>query len=298
MVEPALASRGNRHHHESPRGRVSGRIPGVLLAAVAAAAAAWLYLALFALGPDGPAGEAPAAPERLRARALASFAHDPTAYTQGLLWEPSGFIESGGGYGRSFIRRWRPSSPLPLAEEALSERYFAEGIAAVGERVIQLTWREGVALYRDRATLAVLDRRDYPGEGWGLCWDGARLVMSDGTDTLTLRDAESFASLGRVAVRAGATPLSNLNELECAEGWVYANVYGTETIARIDGNSGRVAALIDASGLLTERERAGGAEVLNGIAYNPESETFYLTGKLWPRVFEVVFEPAAAFPER
>jgi glutamine cyclotransferase len=200
-----------------------------------AAGAASLYLALSADGRDGsspPAGSeeqprnpqpAPAAPERLRVRVLASFAHDPEAYTQGLLWEPSGFIESAGGYGRSFIRRWRPDSPLPLAQESLSAHLFAEGIAAVGDRVIQLTWREGVALYRDRATLAVLDRRAYDGEGWGLCWDGERLVMSDGTDTLTMRDAESFAPLGRVAVRAGSRPLADLNELECAEGWVYAN---------------------------------------------------------------------------
>jgi glutaminyl-peptide cyclotransferase len=236
------------------------------------------------------------APERLRVRVLRSFAHDPSSYTQGLLWEGDGFVESAGGYGDSLVRRWRPGEERPLAEVRLSDDLFAEGLAAVEDSVIQLTWREGVAFYRDRRTLQEESRVAYQGEGWGLCYDGRRLIMSDGTDTLTERDPASFAPVRRVAVRAADSPVPNLNELECAEGWVYANLYGTDDIARIDPDTGLVAAVIDASGLLTTAERAAGAELLNGIAYNSESETFYLTGKLWPRLFEVVFEPVAAVP--
>jgi glutaminyl-peptide cyclotransferase len=227
---------------------------------------------------------------------LASLPHDPSSYTQGLLWEDDAFVESAGGYGRSWVRRWRPGQERPLAETRLPDDVFAEGVAVVGESLIQLTWREGVAFYRDRRTLEEEGRVAYQGEGWGLCYDGERLIMSDGTDTLTERDPSSFAPVRRIAVRAGNSPVPNLNELECAEGWVFANLYGTDDIARIDRATGLVSAVIDASGLLTPEERAGGAEVLNGIAYNPESETFYLTGKLWPRLFEVAFEPIAAAP--
>jgi glutaminyl-peptide cyclotransferase len=231
----------------------------------------------------------------LRVRVLASFPHDATAYTQGLLWEPAGLVESAGRYGESLVRRWRPGTDRPLAEERLGDRYFAEGIAAVGDTLVQLSWREGIAFYRDRATLGEKKRRFYEGEGWGLCYDGEHLIMSDGTDLLTERDPETFLELRRVAVVVSGEPLRDLNELECVDGQVYANVYRTDRIARIDSASGRVTAMIDASGLLAPAERAE-AEVLNGIAYNRETGTFYLTGKLWPRLFEVTFEPAAERP--
>jgi glutaminyl-peptide cyclotransferase len=239
-----------------------------------------------------PVASAASAPRPLRVRVLASFGHDATSYTQGLLWEPDGLVESAGRYGESVVRRYRPGQ-RPLVEERLGDRYFAEGIALVGETLIQLSWQEGIAFYRDRATLREKKRRSYEGEGWGLCYDGDRLIMSDGTDLLTWRDPESFLELRQVAVTAAGAPVGGLNELECVSGEVYANVYGTDTIARIDPESGRVTAMIDASGLLTPAEVRAGAEVLNGIAYNRERKTFYLTGKLWPRLFEVTFEPVA-----
>jgi glutaminyl-peptide cyclotransferase len=227
--------------------------------------------------------------------------HDPKSYTQGLLWENGEFIESAGGYGDSLIRRWRPGAARPVAQERLADTIFAEGIAAVGDTLIQLSWREGLAFYRDRATLRVTARRSYDGEGWGLCWDGTRLFMSDGSNLLTERDPQTFLERRRIAVIAGTasgstTPVDRLNELECAEGAVYANLYTTDQIARIDPASGRVTATIDASGLLTDAERAAGAEVLNGIAYNDRTGTFYLTGKLWPRLFEVRFESKETQP--
>jgi glutaminyl-peptide cyclotransferase len=207
-----------------------------------------------------------------------------------------GLVESAGRYGESVVRRYRPGEQRPLGEERLDDRYFAEGIAAVGETLIQLTWQEGIAFYRDRATLREKKRRSYEGEGWGLCYDGEHLIMSDGTDLLTWRDPETFLELRRVAVVTDGAPLSDLNELECVDGQVYANVYRTERIARIEPASGRVTAMIDASGLLTPAEVQAGAEVLNGIAYNRDRKTFYLTGKLWPRLFEVTFEPVAKRP--
>jgi glutamine cyclotransferase len=296
-VNTALPRRATSRSRQTRRRRPvrAARALGPL-ALAAAAVAGWFALA----GDHRRSAAAPAPPviEQLRVRVLAVFPHDRRAYTQGLLWENGGFVESSGLYGQSFVRRWRPDQPRPLVEERLAGDVFGEGLAAMGERLIQITWREGVAFYRDRVTLAEIDRRTYDGEGWGLCWDGSRLIMSDGSATLTLRDGETFAPLDTVVVRAGAAPVRQLNELECVDGAVYANLYGSDRIARIDPASGQVSAWIDASGLLTDAEIAGGAEVLNGIAYNPDTATFYLTGKRWPRLFEVVFEPSASPVER
>jgi len=159
---------------------------------------------------------------------------------------------------------------------------------AVEDRLIQLSWRGGTALVWDREELTEVGRHHYEGEGWGLCFDGHHLVMSDGTSRLTFRDPETFEVVRqiRVVLRDGA--VGRLNELECAEGWIYANVYTTDWIVQIDPQSGLVHELIDAAGLLSPEE-ARSAEVLNGIAYNPEERVFYLTGKLWPKLFTVRF---------
>jgi len=227
------------------------------------------------------------APVRLGVRVLRSFEHDPEAYTQGLLWHDGSLIESAGRYGQSTLRRWQPADPTSVEQRSLAPHLFAEGLARVADRLIQLTWREHVAIVWDLETLLERQRFDYRGEGWGLAWDGNRLVMSDGSARLLLRDPQTFAVTGRIDVHTRGRPLEGLNELEIAEGWIYANVYETEQIVRIDPTDGHVAAIIDAGSLRQPWPRA---EVLNGIAYNPDTETFYLTGKLWPQVFEVVFE--------
>lgn len=303
LGEPGLESRGNRSYGERPPARrprtkrakryvvLSALVTGVVLTSALAA--------LLGLGSGGELRQAPdePEPEALRVKVLATLAHDREAYTQGLEWDGEAFVESGGRYGASFVRRWRPGEGEPLAETRLPDHLFGEGLAVVEDRVIQLTWREETALVWDRYTLAERGRIRYQGEGWGLCFDGQALVMSDGSSTLTLRDPHSLAVIARLKVRTPDGPLANLNELECAEGWIYANLYGTDRIARIDPASGAVRALIDASGLLSKTERMQ-AEVLNGIAYNPATETYYLTGKLWPQVFEVVFEPSGGQDER
>lgn len=221
---------------------------------------------------------------------LASYPHDREAFTQGLLFEDGRFFESTGLYGASSLREVVPETGEVVRELALSEEYFAEGLALVDDRLIQLTWREGEALVYDIDTFERIDTLPYEGEGWGLCFDGEALVMSDGSATLTRRDPETFAVLGSTVVQLGGEPVEMLNELECVGESVYANIWQEDTIVKI-AEDGRVVQEIDAANLLSAGERAqlGPNAVLNGIAYNPETETFFLTGKLWPKVLEVRF---------
>ncbi len=221
---------------------------------------------------------------------LATYPHDPEAFTQGLLLEDGHFYESTGIYGESSLREVVPETGEVLREVELSPDLFAEGLTLVGDRLIQLTWQAGVALVYNADTFEQTDTFSYEGEGWGLCFDGDELVMSDGSATLTRRDPGTFALLGTVVVRQDGEPVEMLNELECVDGSVYANIWQTDTIVQI-AEDGRVTQEIDASSLLTGAERAqlSADAVLNGIAYDAEAETFYLTGKLWPKLFAVRF---------
>jgi len=229
--------------------------------------------------------------ERRLAEVVAVYPHDPAAFTQGLLLaDDDTLIESTGLYGQSSLREVELASGRVLRRLELPPDLFAEGVALVGERLWQLTWREQLALQYDAAEWRMVDSVRYEGEGWGLCHDGRRLVMSDGSSRLTFRDPETFAVVGGVNVRLGGAgvEVAGLNELECVSGAVYANVWQTDEIVRIDAATGAVEALVDASGLLTARERAA-ADVLNGIAYRAAGNTFLVTGKLWPWLFEVRF---------
>ncbi|HEY6323579.1 MAG TPA: glutaminyl-peptide cyclotransferase [Thermoanaerobaculia bacterium] len=239
--------------------------------------------------PGPPAGRgAERAAERLRVKVLSVRPHDPAAYTQGLVWDHGTFYESAGLYGRSSLRQVEPRTGEVLRRVDLAPGFFAEGLALVGNRLLQLTWKEGVAFQYDARTFERTGELHYEGEGWGLCDDGRRLVMSDGSDHLGFRDRRTFALLGGVDVRLEGHPATQLNELECVDGAIYANVWRTDEILRIDPANGRVTAVIDAGGLLDAGEQAQ-ADVLNGIAYDPEKKTFFITGKLWPKMFEVVF---------
>jgi glutamine cyclotransferase len=228
---------------------------------------------------------------RLTIQVLATYPHDPDAYTQGLLWHGGELYESTGQWGQSSLRRVRLQTGDVLESVPLPRTMFGEGLALVEDRLFQLTWRNRLGKIWSLSPFQEVGEFRYEGEGWGLCYDGGTLIMTDGGSELSFRDARTFDELRRLEVTAAGRPVRNLNELECVGGEIYANLYGSNTIARIDGATGQVTAFIDASGLLTAEEE-GSAEVLNGIAYVPERGTFLLTGKYWPKLFEVTFVAA------
>lgn len=222
--------------------------------------------------------------------------HDPAAYTQGLLWWQGKLYESTGRRGQSQLRRIDPATGSVEHRVRIPVLFFGEGLAREGQRLVMLTWQAEQAFVFGLPGLERLGTHSYRGEGWGLCHDGRRFVMSDGTDRLSFRDSQSFAVVGQVAVTFAGRPFANLNELECVDGEVYANVFQRDTIVRIDPGSGHVTARVEAAGLRDAAE-AQGADVLNGIAYAPELDRFFVTGKLWPAMFEVTFV-AEVRPER
>ncbi|MEV4871302.1 glutaminyl-peptide cyclotransferase [Streptomyces syringium] len=232
--------------------------------------------------------------QSLRAVVRDRLAHDPRAFTQGLEFRGATLYESTGLVGESSLRAGPPGKP-PTRYVELPAPLFGEGITLSGTKLWQLTWHNGIAIERDPTTLAERRRVGYRGEGWGLCHQRVagrnQLVMSDGTDRLTFRDPDTFAATGGADVRRDGAPVAGLNELECTpDGLVYANVYATDTILRIDPRTGTVTAHIDAAGLLTASERRG-AQHLNGIAAVPGTDGFLITGKLWPHMFRVTFAP-------
>lgn len=236
----------------------------------------------------------PSTAQVLRVQVLATYPHDPTMYTQGLEIAGAVLYEGSGQVGRSRVRAVDLSGAEPgrvLGEAALPVPLFGEGITHTGSRLWQLTWTDGVAVERDPQSLDERRRVRYQGEGWGLCHQGGRLVMSDGSDRLTFRDPVTFARTGQLAVRLDGEPARHLNELECANGVVWANVYLTDRILRIDPRTGVVTGVVEAGGLLTPAQRAG-ADVLNGIAAIPHTDEYFVTGKNWPVLFRVRFIPA------
>ncbi|GAB4509840.1 MAG: hypothetical protein OHK0046_05560 [Anaerolineae bacterium] len=217
--------------------------------------------------------------------------HDPDSFTQGLLLHEGVFYESAGNYGESDVRRVDPETGEVLAIFELPDNFFAEGLALVNNLLYQITWREGTAIVYDLETLQPLGTYQYTGQGWGLCYDGEYLYMTDSTSVISVRDPDTFNVVNQIPVTLRGEPVNELNELECVGDDIYANVWRTDYIMRIDKATGAVTARIDAAGLLTEEERAQ-ADVLNGIAYDPENDVFYITGKDWPKLFEVRFVPA------
>jgi glutamine cyclotransferase len=225
-----------------------------------------------------------------RAEVLSVRPHDTNAFTQGLVYHDGKLYESTGRYGLSTLRRVDPVTGVVEKQIDLPKEYFAEGLVLVNDRLIQLTWKEKKAFVYDRETFEKIGEFAYEGEGWGLTYDGTRLLMSDGSDTITARDPMTFAPLETISVTLGGEPLRNLNELEVVDGLVYANIWQKDLIAQIDPASGEVVGLILLSGLLSAEQRAK-TDVVNGIAYDPTTRSFLVTGKLWPSLFEVRFVP-------
>lgn len=231
----------------------------------------------------------PAAAQQLRVQVVATLPHDATMYTQGLEVHDGVLYEGSGLVGQSRLRTSGLPGGATQREAILPAPLFGEGITVAGDRLWQLTWNNGIAIERDPATLDQRREVEYQGEGWGLCYDGRRLVMSNGSDRLTFRDPVTFAPSGHVDVRLGGAPVSKLNELECSDGVIWANVYQTDRIVRLNPDTGTVTGVVDASGLHTPQSSDN---VLNGIAAIPGTDEFLVTGKRWPSLFRVRFVPA------
>lgn len=252
-----------------------------------------VFLALF-FSASGVDSASDGSAKLLGYRVLRTLPHDTSHFTQGLVYEGKRLYESAGGYGSSALHEIDLESGRSLRSVQLPGHIFAEGLAALGSELLQLTWRNQVGFIYDRS-LREVRRFRYSGEGWGLTRHGSDLVMSDGSADLRWLDARSFERIRSLRVHDRGKPVALLNELESARGHLYANVWKSDRIAVIDPDDGGVAAWLDLSGLRSRFRKPAGwnaqEHVLNGIAYDADKELFYLTGKCWPVLFEVEIDP-------
>ena len=218
---------------------------------------------------------------------LNAWPHDPSAFTQGLIYLNGGLIESTGLNGQSSLRKVELTTGKVQQETHLAEEYFGEGMTVIRNRVYQITWRNQKGFVYDLATFALLKEFTYTGEGWGLTTDGHSLILSDGTATLRFLDSETLQVTRTVEVTNDGQPMPRLNELEYIQGEIYANVWQTNTVVRIDPATGNITSVIDFTGLLPLQERQANTDVLNGIAYDADHDRLFVTGKNWPKIFEV-----------
>lgn len=220
-----------------------------------------------------------------------AYPHDPGAWTEGLVYQNGVLYEGTGRQGHSSLRKVELETGKVLQKVDLAAPYYGEGIAIYGQKIAQLTWQQHTGFIYDKNSFALLRTFDYPTEGWGITYDGLHLIMSDGTSTLHFLDLETFKEIGSVQVTDDSGPVDNLNELEYVNGKIYANVWLTDRIAMIDPQTGRVRGWIDLTGLLSGEDLSQPVDVLNGIAYDAEHDRLYVTGKLWPRLFEIRLVP-------
>ena len=218
---------------------------------------------------------------------VATYPHDPDAFTQGLVFEDGFLYESTGLHGRSTLRRVALETGEVVQVYELPDQFFGEGITTYDDRVIQLTWRTNVGFVYDKRSFELMREFRYPTEGWGITHDGRRLIVSDGTSTLFFWDMETLEEIGQIEVYDDRGPVARLNELEYVRGEVYANIWKTDSIARVDPQTGRVVGWIVLDGLLSLEGYGEPVGVLNGIAYDAGHDRLFVTGKLWPRLFEI-----------
>ena len=218
-----------------------------------------------------------------------TYPHDPQAFTQGLFFKDGHLYESTGQKGQSSLRRVDLKTGKVLQKKDLAAEYFGEGSTAVGDSIVGLTWQSNVGFVYDAKTFALKSRFNYKGEGWGLASDAKYVYMSDGTPEIRVLDPKTLEERRRIRVTAEGKPIPQLNELEVVDGQIFANVWGTDVIARIDPASGNVVGWIDLTGLLPPEKRGTDSvdAVLNGIAYDAKQRRLYVTGKLWPKLFEI-----------
>ena len=229
-------------------------------------------------------------------RILHSYPHDPDAFSQGLVFVDGHLYESTGRNGQSSLRMVDVETGRILQEQPVDSKYFAEGLTDWGSTLVQLTWETHVGMVYDRFSFRLLRTFSYAGEGWGLTHDARSLILSDGTPTLRFLDPATFKELRRVSVTDHGKPVTDINELEYIEGQVYANIWHSDRIARISPRTGKVLGWIDLKGLLPDNERTSPEAVLNGIAWDAGRRRLFVTGKLWPKLFEIEVIPSGERP--
>jgi glutaminyl-peptide cyclotransferase len=223
-------------------------------------------------------------------KVVKAYPHDPEAYTQGLIYRGGFLYESTGHYGRSTLRKVKLETGEVLQQRSLDHSHFGEGLAEWKGQLVQLTWQSNVAFVYDLATFTPKRQHRYPGEGWGLAAGPDAMYLSDGSTDIRVLDPDTFAERRRITVRDGGQPIDQLNELEFVKGEIWANVWHTDRIARVDPKTGRVTGWIDLSGLMG-MYRLDAEAVLNGIAEDPATGRLFVTGKWWPRLFEIQIVP-------
>ncbi len=285
-----------RSNQIGPTGR-TGKIepppqkPKSRMATLVAAALILAILGFFWFRPRDEGEQAVASDKPIIAREAAyevvnNFPHDPDAFLQGLVWH-NGFFESTGQFGRSSLRRVEYGTGKVLQRVDLDSQYFGEGLAMVDNRLIQLTWQSHRGFVYDRDSFKQLREFKYDTEGWGLTYDGKSLILSDGTDVLTFIDPESFKPARKLSVKFNGKAIRELNELEYIDGEIWANIWHSDRIVRIDPTSGQVKSYLNLAGILPDNERPDPEAVLNGIAYDAQHKRIFVSGKLWPRIFEI-----------
>lgn len=227
-------------------------------------------------------------------KVIHTYPHDPNAFTQGLVYVDGHLYESTGLFGHSSVRMVDVQTGHVLQQSPVSAQYFGEGLTNWGSTLIQLTWKSHIAFVYDRFSFRQLGTMKYPWEGWGLTQDGHSLILSDGTATLYFLDPSTMHERRSIVVKDHGQPVKELNELEWIKGEIWANIWHTDRIARISPATGQVLAWVDLTGLLPEDERRDPEAVLNGIAYDAKHDRLYVTGKLWPKLFEIKVVPQHA----
>ncbi|MCH7949898.1 MAG: glutaminyl-peptide cyclotransferase [Candidatus Dadabacteria bacterium] len=220
-----------------------------------------------------------------------TYPHNTNSFTQGLIFDKGVLYESTGLNGRSTVKIVDLKTGKTLKSHELPDNYFGEGIAIIENKIIQLTWRSKTGFVYDKKTLKLIKKFSYQTQGWGITYDGKYLIISDGSAVLYFMDPNTFKVVGTLEVYGDNGKVSKLNELEYINGEIYANIWGTEKIARINPKTGRVTAWIDLSGLLNKEDKKNRVDVLNGIAFNSDKGSLFVTGKLWPKMFEIELVP-------
>ncbi len=224
-------------------------------------------------------------------RVVHTYPHDPRAFTQGLIYVDGHLYESTGLNGRSTLRMDDLETGRTLQTQSLDTQYFGEGLTDWGSTLIQLTWQAHIAFVYDRFSFRLLRTLPYAGEGWGLTHDAAHIILSDGTAKLRFLDPKTFKQVRTIEVTENGNPVINLNELEFIHGQIYANIWYTDRIIRISPTTGKVLGSIDLTNLWPQSERTDQGAVLNGIAFDAAHDRLFVTGKLWPKLYEIKIIP-------